>query len=208
MNGFNFTESVRRLLAVAREEAARLHHEYVGTEHILLGMVGAGDSVAIVVLRELGADPLALRRRVGDVVRAGRSSTTPGRDLPYTSRAKMVLELAMKEAKALGHSYVGSEHILLGLLAEGKGIAAQIFFEAGVTLDATRSKIVQVIGAGPARVVSPGEGPLADLRQTPLDHVELIIHYRDGRRWQSSFATAEDAADFLRSATTGGGGAG
>ncbi len=205
MNGFNFTERVRRVLAIAREEAARLHHEYVGTEHMLLGIVREGGGVAIEVLRSLGADLEALARAIEKVVRAGSASSSPGPDLPYTSRAKMVLELSMKEARALNHSYVGSEHLLLALLAEGKGIAAQVLGEAGVTIDSARSEVVRLIGTELAQVVTPtDESSLGNLIGKPVERVEVILHYRDGRRFQSSFDTAQDAVGFLRWADPGG----
>jgi ATP-dependent Clp protease ATP-binding subunit ClpC len=199
LHGFNFTERVRRALAMAREEAASLHHEYVGTEHMLLGLVREGGGVAIEVLRGLRVDPQALAWRIGEVVRAGRAEVYPGPDLPYTSRAKKVLELAMNEARELNHSYVGTEHLLLGLIVEGKGIAAQVLAEAGITLDAARSELVRLIGTGPAQELAPkGESGLGDLIGAPLEQVEVILHYRDGRPFKRSFSTAQDAIVFLR----------
>jgi carboxymethylenebutenolidase len=147
MNGYNFTERVRKALAMAREEAARLRHEYTGTEHILLGLIREGEGVASVVLERLGVDAAKLQARLEEVVQQGRSSAHSGPDLPYTSRAKKVLELAMSEALELHHSYVGTEHILLGLLREDKGIAAQVLQEAGLTLDRTRAEVLTVVGS-------------------------------------------------------------
>jgi ATP-dependent Clp protease ATP-binding subunit ClpA len=146
MNGYNFTERVRKVLAYAREEAARLHHEYVGTEHILLGLVREGEGVASTALQNLGVDQDQLRDTIEAVVKTGSLSARTGPDLPYTSRAKKVLELAMKEARELNHSYVGTEHLLLGLIAEGKGIAAQVLVDAGATLDAVRAEVVRIFG--------------------------------------------------------------
>jgi ATP-dependent Clp protease ATP-binding subunit ClpC len=125
MNGYNFTERVRKVLAMAREESVRLHHEYVGTEHILLGLLREGGGVAAKVLEDLGVDPDALHDQIEASIEQGRAHAT-GPDLPYTSRAKKVLELAMSEARDLGHSYVGTEHLLLGLIAEHKGIAVHL----------------------------------------------------------------------------------
>src|SRR6267143_926913 len=124
MNGYNFTDRVRKVLAMAREEAARLHHEYVGTEHILLGLIREGEGVAATVLQNLSVELDEIQQKIEETVKKGKAAQTTGPDLPYTSRAKKVLELAMSEARELSHSYVGTEHLLLGLLREEKGIAA------------------------------------------------------------------------------------
>ena len=146
MNGYNFTERVRKVLAMAREEAARLHHEYVGTEHILLGLIREGEGVAAAVLQNLSVDLDEMQQKIEETVKKGKAVQATGPDLPYTSRAKKVLELAMSEARELNHSYVGTEHLLLGLLREEKGIAAQVLTDAGVNLDAARAG-----NAAPAR---------------------------------------------------------
>jgi len=146
MNGYNFTERVRKVLAMAREEAARLHHEYVGTEHILLGLIREGEGVAAAVLQNLSVDLDEIQQKIEDTVKKGKASQTTGPDLPYTSRAKKVLELAMSEARELSHSYVGTEHLLLGLLREEKGIAAQVLTDAGVNLDAARAETLRLLG--------------------------------------------------------------
>ena len=147
MNGYNFTERMRKVLAMAREEAIRLYHEYVGTEHILLGLIREGEGVANTALERMGVDADMLRERIESVVQRGRAATNFNRDLPYTSRAKKVLELSMSEAHELNHSYVGTEHLLLGLLREQKGIAAQVLTEAGATLDRSRAEVLALIGA-------------------------------------------------------------
>ena len=146
MNGYNFTERVRKVLAMAREEAARLHHEYVGTEHILLGLIREGEGVAAAVLQNLSVDLDEIQQKIEDTVKKGKASQTTGPDLPYTLRAKKVLELAMSEARELSHSYVGTEHLLLGLLREEKGIAAQVLTDAGVNLDAARAETLRLLG--------------------------------------------------------------
>lgn len=146
MQGYNFTERVRKVLAYAREEAARLHHEYVGTEHILLGLIREGEGVASTALQNLGVDQDQLHDTIESVVKTGSPSAHTGPDLPYTSRAKKVLELAMKEARELNHSYVGTEHLLLGLIEEEKGIAAQVLVDAGATLDAVRAEVFRILG--------------------------------------------------------------
>src|SRR6266481_6423268 len=115
---------------MAREEAARLHHEFVGTEHILLGIVREGEGVACAVLQNLDADLEDIRDEIEKTVKEGKAANR-GDDLPYTSRAKKILELSMSEARELNHSYVGTEHLLLGVLREEKGIGAQVLMNSG-----------------------------------------------------------------------------
>ena len=164
MNGYNFTERVRKVLAMAREEAARLHHEYVGTEHILLGLIREGEGVAATVLQNLSVDLDEIQQKIEETVKKGKAAQTTGPDLPYTSRAKKVLELAMSEARELNHSYVGTEHLLLGLLREEKGIAAQVLTDAGVNLEAARAETLRLLGTEmpqqrAARRPRPGRRP-------------------------------------------------
>src|SRR5205085_6253793 len=146
MNGYNFTDRVRKVLQMAREEAARLHHEYVGTEHMLLGVIREGEGVAAAVLTNLNVDLEEIQQKIEETVKKGKAAAAAGPDLPYTSRAKKVLELAMSEARELNHSYVGTEHLLLGLLREEKGIAAQVLTDAGVNLDAARAETLRILG--------------------------------------------------------------
>ncbi len=156
MNGYNFTERVRKVLAMAREEAARLHHEYVGTEHILLGLIREGEGVAAAVLNNLSVDLEEIQQKIEETVKKGKAAQASGPDLPYTSRAKKVLELAMGEARELNHSYVGTEHLLLGLLREEKGIAAQVLSEAGVNLEAARAETLRLLGTEMPQGGTPG----------------------------------------------------
>jgi ATP-dependent Clp protease ATP-binding subunit ClpC len=201
MHGYNFTERVRKVLAMAREEATRLHHEYVGTEHILLGLVREGEGVATAVLDNLYVDREALRRRVDEVVEPGKRGLVPGPDLPYTARAKKVLEHAMSEARELKHSYLGTEHLLLGALREGKGIAAQLLGEAGVTLDAARSEMLRILGGmTPPPLAQPNDEELRALKGKSVERVQVVLHYHDGRHFEGSFASVRDAVSFLRSA--------
>jgi ATP-dependent Clp protease ATP-binding subunit ClpC len=147
MNGYNFTDRVRKVLQMAREEAARLHHEYVGTEHILLGLIREGEGVAAAVLTNLNVDLEEIQQKIEETVKKGKAAAAAGPDLPYTSRAKKVLELAMTEARELNHSYVGTEHLLLGLLREEKGIAAQVLTDAGVNLEQSRAETLRLLGS-------------------------------------------------------------
>lgn len=149
---YNFTDRVRKVLAMAREEAIRLQHDYVGTEHILLGLIREGEGVAAAVLTNLNVDLDQIHESVDASVRKGKATIALG-ELPYTSRAKKVLEFAMAEARDCNHSYVGTEHLLLGLLREEKGIAAQVLNSLGVTLEEARGETLRVLGSD----VSPSE---------------------------------------------------
>jgi len=161
---YNFTDRVRKVLAMAREEAIRLQHDYVGTEHILLGLIREGEGVAAAVLMKLTVELDAIHEEVEESVRKGKATIALG-ELPYTSRAKKVLEYAMAEAREMSHSYVGTEHLLLGLLREEKGIAAQVLNSLGVTLEEARAETLKILGSdvGPAEPagiggVVPGSG--------------------------------------------------
>ena len=145
MQGYNFTDRVRKVLAMAREEAAGLRHEYVGSEHLILAIVRERSGVAATVLRNLGVEGEKLVWRIEETVKRGAPGSVKGPDLPYTSRAKKVLELAMTQARELGTNYVGTEHLLLGLIAEQKGIAAQVLTDAGVTLERARAETMKVL---------------------------------------------------------------
>src|SRR5471032_1257249 len=167
MNGYNFTERVRKVLAMAREEAARLHHEYVGTEHILLGLIREGEGVAAAVLQNLNVDLDEIQQKIEETVKKGKASQATGPDLPYTSRAKKVLEIAMGEARELNHSYVGTEHLLLGLLREEKGIAAQVLTDAGVNLDAARAETLRLLGTEMPQTGTAATGSTPTPQSTP-----------------------------------------
>lgn len=123
-----FTERVRKVMYLAREEAARLHHDYIGTEHLLLGILREGEGIAATVLNNLGLDLDAIGQAVESMVSASGGTLTIG-EIPFTPRAKRVLELSVDEARQLGHNYVGTEHLLLGLIREGEGVAARVLLE-------------------------------------------------------------------------------
>jgi ATP-dependent Clp protease ATP-binding subunit ClpC len=144
-----FTDRVRRVMFLAREEAARLHHDYIGTEHLLLGIVREGEGLAAAILTNLGLDLDVLRRTIESMVPASSGSVTIG-EIPFTPRAKHVLELSVDEAKLLGHNYVGTEHLLLGLIREGDGIAARVLLEFGADKKKVRDETLRLLG-GSAR---------------------------------------------------------
>jgi len=146
MNGYNFTDRVRKVLQMAREEAARLHHDYVGTEHILLGLLREGEGVAVAVLTNLNVDLSELQKTIEGATTKGKPTASAGPDLPYTSRAKKVLEFSMAEARELDHAYVGTEHLLLGLLREETGIAAQVLTDVGANLELVRAETLRLLG--------------------------------------------------------------
>ena len=156
---YNFTDRVRKVLAMAREEAIRLQHDYVGTEHILLGLIREGEGVAAAVLTNLNVDLDQIHDRVEESVKKAKATIALG-ELPYTSRAKKVLEFAMAEARELNHSYVGTEHLLLGLLREEKGIAAQVLNSLGITIEEARAETLRVLGSeqGPSEPAGIGAG--------------------------------------------------
>src|SRR5258706_4924442 len=144
-----FTERVRKVIYLAREEAARLQHDYIGTEHLLLGVIREGEGIAATVLNNLGLDLDRIRQEVENMVSASGGTMTIG-EIPFTPRAKRVLELAVEEARSLGHNYVGTEHLLLGLIREGEGVAAKVLLELGVDRKRVREETLKLLGGQPA----------------------------------------------------------
>jgi ATP-dependent Clp protease ATP-binding subunit ClpC len=142
-----FTDRARKVMALANQEAQRFNHEYIGTEHILLGLVKEGSGVGATVLKNLDVDIKKLRLEVEKLVKSGPDIVTMGK-LPQTPRAKKVIEYAIEEARALNHNYVGTEHLLLGLLRETEGIAAQVLMNLGLRLEDVRQEVLNLLGAG------------------------------------------------------------
>jgi ATP-dependent Clp protease ATP-binding subunit ClpC len=151
-----FTDRARKVMALANQEAQRFNHEYVGTEHVLLGLVKEGQGVAANVLHNLSVDLKKIRLEVEKIVKSGPAMVTMGK-LPQTPRAKKVIEFAIEEARNLGHNYVGTEHLLLGLLREHDGVAAQVLMNLGLKLDDVRSEVLNILGAS-----MEAEGDVAD----------------------------------------------
>jgi ATP-dependent Clp protease ATP-binding subunit ClpC len=190
MQGYNFTERVRKVLAMAREEAARLHHEYIGTEHLLLGLIDERHGLAFAVLQKLDVDVDEVRRLIEETVKKGKAAQATGPDLPYTSRAKKVLELTMAEARELTHSYVGTEHLLLGLLREETGIAAQVLTHAGASVDAARAEVLHLLSA------TTLEDAMRSARLR-VAAVRVEVEFADGSVARRQFSSAAAAITFL-----------
>ncbi|TQK17783.1 ATP-dependent Clp protease ATP-binding subunit ClpC [Microbacterium sp. SLBN-154] len=154
-----FTDRARRVVVLAQEEAKMLNHNYIGTEHILLGLIHEGEGVAAKALESLGISLDAVREQVQDII--GQGQQQPTGHIPFTPRAKKVLELSLREALQLGHNYIGTEHILLGLIREGEGVAAQVLVKLGADLNKVRQQVIQLLsgyqGKEPAGV-STGAG--------------------------------------------------
>ncbi|MDG1898020.1 MAG: Clp protease N-terminal domain-containing protein, partial [Fuerstiella sp.] len=142
-----FTDRARKVMQLANQEAQRFNHEYIGTEHILLGLVKEGSGVAANVLKNLDIDLRKIRIEVEKIVQTGPDMVTMGK-LPQTPRAKKVIEYAMEEARNLNHNYVGTEHLLLGLLREQEGVAAQVLMNLGMKLDDVRDEVLNLLGHG------------------------------------------------------------
>ena len=174
-----FTERARRVVVFAQEEARDLNHDYIGTEHLLLGLMRDTDSVAARALRglDIGQDPA--REQVIEII--GRGQRSPSGHIPFTPRAKKVLELSLREALQLNHNYIGTEHILLGLVGEGEGVAAQVLIKLGGSLSRVRDKVIELAPPG------TGEGPEVSvpLRRSrlrgPFDEVMRRLEAMDER---------------------------
>jgi ATP-dependent Clp protease ATP-binding subunit ClpC len=138
-----FTDGSRRVVVLAQEEAKMLNHDYVGTEHILLGLLDEGDGLAARSLESLGISLDAVRQQVEEII--GRGQQAPSGHIPFTPRAKKVLELSLSESLRLGHGYIGTEHILLGLIREGDGVAAQVLVKLGADLNRVREQVLQLL---------------------------------------------------------------
>ncbi len=142
-----FDQQARRVVVLAQKEARTLNHNYIGTEHILLGLIREG-GVAAKALESLGISLDAVRQQVEEII--GRGQQAPSGHIPFTKRAKKALELSLRESLQLGHNYIGTEHILLGLLREGDGVAAQVLVKLGADLNQVRQQVIQLLQRPPA----------------------------------------------------------
>jgi hypothetical protein len=157
-----FTDRARRVVVLAQEEARLLNHNYIGTEHVLLGLIHEGEGVAAKALESLGVKLEAVRREVEHTI--GRGKQAQSGHIPFTPRAKKVLELSLREALQLKHDYIGTEHILLGLIREGDGVAAQVLVRLGADLNRVRQQVIELLhgpqgsGRDPSRPFASGRG--------------------------------------------------
>jgi ATP-dependent Clp protease ATP-binding subunit ClpC len=158
-----FTDRARRVVVLAQEEARMLNHNYIGTEHILLGLIHEGEGVAAKALESLNISLEAVRQQVEEII--GQGQAAPTGHIPFTPRAKKVLELSLREALQLGHNYIGTEHILLGLIREGEGVAAQVLQKLGADLNRVRQTVIQLLSGYTAGSASGrfGEAEMTEL---------------------------------------------
>src|SRR5271154_3830694 len=163
----NFTPRAQQVLALARKEADRFNHNFLGTEHLLLGLIKLGQGVAVQVLQKMGLDLETVRMEVEKQVGTGPDQKMIG-NIPYTPRVKKVLALAAREAKALNHTYVGTEHILLGLLREGDGVAARVLKNLDVDIEQTRQEILKELDPN----FAPADEPQAGSPNEPGEKVQ------------------------------------
>ncbi|MDQ4131744.1 MAG: ATP-dependent Clp protease ATP-binding subunit, partial [Actinomycetota bacterium] len=157
-----FTDRARRVVVLAQEEARLLNHNYIGTEHILLGLIHEGEGVAAKALEQLNISLEAVRTQVEEII--GQGGSSPSGHIPFTPRAKKVLELSLREALQLGHNYIGTEHILLGLIREGEGVAAQVLVKLGADLSRVRQQVIQLLSGYAGK--EPTGGPASEAAPT------------------------------------------
>jgi ATP-dependent Clp protease ATP-binding subunit ClpA len=197
--GYDFTQRVRGALINAREEAHRRHHEHVGTEHLLLGVLEEDDALVMDVLENLGARPYEIQTAVERMIQNGKP-TLKARlpDLPYTPRARVVLDQAIAVAHEFGDGYVGTQHLLLGLIRENEGIAAQALAAAGLTEPTLRREIVRLLqGEGVAAALDIDMSDRRNETQVPLS-IAVEVRYGDGTLAKKTFNTPTEAIGFLR----------
>ncbi|MFH1753182.1 MAG: ATP-dependent Clp protease ATP-binding subunit, partial [Candidatus Omnitrophota bacterium] len=162
-----FTERARRVILLAKEEAKRFNHDYIGTEHLLLGLIREGEGVAAAVLMSLGLDPTKIRMEVEKLVQPGSSASVSG-DIPFTPKAKKAIELSMEEARQLGHNYIGTEHLLLGLIKEGEGVASEVLMNLGLDAGKVKDEVMQILGsATPGFSTGSSDRPSGPKGKTP-----------------------------------------
>ena len=168
-----YTERAKQVLMLAREEANRFNHNYIGTEHLLLGLVREGEGIAAKVLYDMGVDITKVRSAVEFII--GRGERVNVGEISLTPRAKKVIELAVEEARRLGHSYIGTEHLLLGLVREGEGIAAGVLESLGVSLEKVRQKVIQSVSQQPSRLTQESSGRQSTSRTPLIDQMGIDL---------------------------------
>ena len=199
MSGYDFTNRVRGALIKAREEAERRQHDHVGSEHLMLGLLGEEDALVMDVLENLGVNPMVLQQAVEQRISDGRANRSkPLTDLPYTPRARVVLDQAIAAAHEFGDGYVGTQHLLLGIIRERHSIGAQELIAAGLTEPRLRREIVRVLqGEGVAAMLDDDLGPDQPDTQVPLS-IAVEVRYEDGTLAKKIFASKDAAIGFLR----------
>jgi ATP-dependent Clp protease ATP-binding subunit ClpA len=184
-----FTDRARRVVVLAQEEARLLNHNYIGTEHLLLGLISEGQGVAAKALESLGISLEAVRAQVEEII--GQGQQAPTGHIPFTPRAKKVLELSLREAKQLGHNYIGTEHILLGLIREGEGVAAQVLVKLGADLSRARGQVIGLLSGDAGTEEAAARTRL--MRMTvPDDLLEAQEQFAQVRREKEAAIDAED----------------
>lgn len=225
-----FTDRARRVVVLAQVEARDFKHDHIGTEHLLLGLLAEGEGIGCQALSALGVSPDGVRTRVQEII--GSGLTQPSGHIPFTPRAKKVMELSLREALQLGHNYIGTEHILLGLIREGEGVAAQLLVISGAELTVVRRQVIQLLsgyhgtttlsagggsggGGGSARIAAAAVpfAPAEDLDDFAhallmMEHYQKVVRdYQDlesGRRqFQQAIAADEAARDATENAALG-----
>jgi Clp amino terminal domain, pathogenicity island component len=169
-----FTDRARRVVVLAQDEARRLNHNYIGTEHILLGLIHEGEGVAARALQSLGISLEAVRQQIEEII--GRGQQAPSGHIPFTPRAKKVLELSLRESLQLGHTYIGTEHILLGLIHEGDGVAAQVLVRLGADMNRVREQVIELLHGHQAEEPVSAPSVAGELRLLPAvkTHLEAV----------------------------------
>jgi ATP-dependent Clp protease ATP-binding subunit ClpC len=201
-----FTDRARRVTVLAQEEARMLNHNYIGTEHVLLGLIHEGDGVACKALESLGLSLTGIRDQVNEIIGLGQQATPSGH-IPFTPRAKKVLELSLREALQMGHNYIGTEHILLGLIREGEGVGCQVLVRLGADLVTVRQQVIQILSgySGQQRHDEPRFGDTAHTRSRTAQEAEMMEQIREVRRLKEKlidnqdFQGAADARDTEKS---------
>jgi ATP-dependent Clp protease ATP-binding subunit ClpA len=187
-----FTDRARRVVVLAQEEARLLNHDYVGTEHLLLGMIAEGQGVAAKALESLGISLEAVRAQVEEII--GQGQQAPSGHIPFTPRAKKVLELSLREANQLGHNYIGTEHLLLGLIREGEGVAAQVLVKLDADLPRVRQQVIQLLSgyAGGKEGMEAGARTRLVRMTVPAALLVLTEELAQVRRQKEAAVDAED----------------
>jgi ATP-dependent Clp protease ATP-binding subunit ClpA len=188
-----FTDRARRVVVLAQEEARLLNHNYLGTEHLLLGLIHEGEGVAAMALESLGISPEAARAQLEEIIGQGQSA--PIGHIPFTPRAKKVFELSLREALQLGHNYIGTEHILLGLIREGEGVAAKVLVKLGADLSRVRQQVIQLMAgyAGGQEIAEQAGARTRLVRMTVPDELrEAEEELAQVRRDKEAAIDAED----------------